>query len=201
MNRLTLLTLGILLTVVFSLTGLVLVPQMQLQQLKQYEDDDKNLWPIKWEGSLGEGREAYVDLGCMYCHSQQIRPQKYGSDIDRGWGSRRTVPRDYLFDKPHQLGTMRTGPDLFNIGERQPSRQWQMLHLYNPQLTSKGSIMPPFPFLFRELKQDEPRPSNAVKVPAAEGKPAHWVVPKDKAEDLVDYLLALKHNYELPEAH
>jgi hypothetical protein len=61
---------------------------------------------------------------------------------------RRSVPLDYIFDRPHQLGTMRTGPDLINIGNRQTSPEWHHTHLYNPRLTSPGSIMPDFSYLY-----------------------------------------------------
>lgn len=55
--------------------------------------------------------------GCVYCHSQQPRDAKLAPDASRGWG-RASTPGDYAYDYPHLLGTMRTGPDLFNIGVR-----------------------------------------------------------------------------------
>ena len=57
-----------------------------------------------------------------------------------------------------QMGTMRTGPDLSNIGVRNPSETWHYLHLYNPQITSEGSNMPPFRFLFETKKKDPRKP-------------------------------------------
>jgi cytochrome c oxidase cbb3-type subunit 2 len=74
------------------------------------------------------GREVYIANGCVYCHSQQPRAKAFAPDFSRGWG-RATVAGDYAYDQPHLLGTMRTGPDLMNIGVRQPSEQWHLGHL------------------------------------------------------------------------
>jgi cytochrome c oxidase cbb3-type subunit 2 len=147
-NRIVFLYVGVLVTVLLSFGGLVTVPQLQLGGLKPVTGEDGRSYPIAPSGQVAEGRSVYIALGCLYCHSQQVRPPGFGDDIDRGWGSRRTVARDHIFDAPPLLGTMRTGPDLANIGVRQPSENWHALHLYNPQLTSAGSIMPPFRFLF-----------------------------------------------------
>ena len=93
------------------------------------------------------GRTKYIEYGCIYCHSQQVRDPSVGADKSFGWG-RPSLASDYIYDKPHLLGTMRTGPDLSNIGSRQPSKTWHYLHFYNPRLMVKWSIMPGFPFLF-----------------------------------------------------
>ncbi len=65
------------------------------------------------------GREVYIANGCLYCHSQQVRDNIWSTDEARGWG-RPSVSGDYYYDNPHLLGTMRTGPDLINVGVRQP---------------------------------------------------------------------------------
>jgi cytochrome c oxidase cbb3-type subunit 2 len=152
---------------------------------------------------------VYIDLGCLYCHSQQVRPEGFGADIDRGWGDRRSVARDYMFDAPPLLGTMRTGPDLASIAVRQPSREWHYLHLYEPTLTSPGSNMAPFPFLFERFDPEELRvgegrdepPDDAVRVPGPDGtdEGGYWIVPTDRARALVDYLLSLDQSYDVPE--
>jgi cytochrome c oxidase cbb3-type subunit 2 len=51
---------------------------------------------------------------------QQVRADYAGSDIERGWGTRRSAPRDYIFDRPVLIGRMRIGPDLANVGKRAP---------------------------------------------------------------------------------
>src|SRR5690606_812379 len=96
------------------------------------------------------GREVYIANGCVYCHSQQPRARAFAPDFERGWG-RATVAGDYAYDRPHLLGTMRTGPDLMNIGARQPGEAWHLGHLYQPRAYVPGSIMPSYPYLF-ELK-------------------------------------------------
>jgi cytochrome c oxidase cbb3-type subunit 2 len=139
------------------------------------------------------GRAVYVSLGCVYCHSQQPRDRDFGPDESRGWG-RAPTPGDYAYDYPHLLGTMRTGPDLFNIGARQPSRDWNLTHLYQPRAVVPGSIMPAFPFLFEEKAAAAP---GDVIVRGGErwATPGTVVVARQDALDLVAYLLALDHTY------
>ncbi len=200
MNRVTLLAAGILATVMISLAGLVLIPNWQYRELAQHTDESGQEWPVRPAGNVALGREVYIDLGCMYCHSQQVRPEGFGADIDRGWGMRRTVARDYLHDAPPLMGTMRTGPDLSNIGARQPSQEWHYLHLYKPHITSPGSIMPEYPFLFETLKNPDRPPNAAVQLPDEWAEEPTWIVPKDRAVQLVEYLLSLDRGYPLPEA-
>lgn len=101
---------------------------------------------------------------------------------------------DYVYDRPHLLGSMRTGPDLFNIGVRQPSRDWQLGHLYQPRAYVPESIMPSFPYLFDIKDKAEPDETEILLPPEyqPEGK---VVVATPEALDLVKYLLALKRNY------
>jgi cytochrome c oxidase cbb3-type subunit 2 len=105
---------------------------------------------------------VYQANGCLYCHSQQVRSEKFGNwwedgemktgaDIKRGWGVRRTVSRDYIYDRPTMLGTMRTGPDLANVGSRYAA-PWQHNHMFNPRAVNSWSIMPSFAFLYTREK-------------------------------------------------
>lgn len=199
MNRSWTLLIGVFATVIASLAGLVLLPNWQLRDTKQIENDDGELRPRQLEGTELAGRRVYIDLGCIYCHSQQVRPPSFGADIERGWGNRRTVARDYMFDSPHLLGTMRTGPDLANIGARQTSKEWHYRHLYNPQITSPGSIMPQFPFLFDKVSAFAP--PDAIRLPDSGSKIPTFIVPKERAKFLFDYLLTLDKSYDVPEAH
>jgi len=206
MNYGPLLFLGILFTLASSWVGLVLMPNRQLGGLTP--DTSTNaagvvvVYPQARPGEAQQGAEIYRSLGCVYCHSQQVRPEGFGSDIERGWGKRRTVSRDYIYDKPVMLGTSRTGPDLTNIGERQPSVEWHLSHLYNPQITSKGSVMPPYPFLFEVRPVGERGPSaEALKLAGEHAAPAGYeVVPTAAAKQLVAYLRSLKTSSALPEA-
>jgi cytochrome c oxidase cbb3-type subunit 2 len=143
------------------------------------------------------GREVYVANGCVYCHSQQPRDRNLGPDAQRGWG-RASVPGDYFYDKPHLLGSMRTGPDLFNIGARQPSKDWHLGHLYQPRAYVPDSIMPSYPYLFtvkdeKDAQQEGEQPLTLP--PGYRPMLGQVVVPTPQALDLVKYLQSLDHTY------
>ena len=122
MKGLTPLFLGLLGTFFFSWVGLTMVPNAQIGHLDPQTDEEGNdPYPAPDSGMADRGRKVYVANGCVYCHSQQVRPDYAASDIERKWGERRSAPRDYLFERPVLLGKMRMGPDLANIGKRAPS--------------------------------------------------------------------------------
>jgi cytochrome c oxidase cbb3-type subunit II len=202
MNYGPLIFFGAFLTIAASWCGLVLLPQLQFGRQEPLKiEETGELYPQARSGLAQQGVEVYKANGCIYCHSQQVRPEGFGADLTRSWGQRRTVSRDYLYDKPVMLGTMRTGPDLTNIGLRQSSVSWHMLHLYDPRLPSKGSIMPPFRFLFEQRKIRERPSPEALKLPEEMAPPAGYeIVPKPEAVALVQYLLSLKASTPLPEA-
>lgn len=148
------------------------------------------------------GKELYIANGCMGCHSQQVRDVY----MDKMWGSRPSIAADYALNKrmsiwqntANLMGTERTGPDLTDIGNRNGSQAWNLLHLYNPRAVVKQSIMPAFPWLF-EMK-DNPGPKDVVvNVPAAflNGKPGKVVATPD-ALALVAYLQSLKQ-FKIPD--
>ncbi len=140
------------------------------------------------------GRQSYIANGCVYCHSQQPRDIAQAPDSLRGWG-RASVAADYAYDTPHLLGTMRTGPDLLNIGARQPSRDWHLGHLYAPRAYTPGSIMPSYPYLF-EVREGEAKADEVVvNLPPSLAKPGQVVVAKPEALALVEYLIALNRTY------
>lgn len=203
MNYGPLLFLGILFTLAGSWFGLVLMPNRQLGDLQPHVNTNTAaIYPQPIPGEAAQGREVYRSLGCNYCHTQQVRPDGFGADIQRGWGKRRSVARDYIYQKPVMLGSSRTGPDLTNIGERQPSYDWHFTHLYNPQTTSKGSIMPSYAYLFDVRKIGYGGAStNALKLTGDFSPgPGFEVVPKPEAVQLVEYLRSLKTSVDLPEA-
>jgi cytochrome c oxidase cbb3-type subunit 2 len=132
------------------------------------------------------GREIYVGEGCSYCHTQLVRPLAQ----DRVWG-RASVPGDYTYSTPQLLGTERTGPDLSNVGARQPSEVWHSIHLYDPRALVTGSIMPAYPWLF--VLKDKAAPDDVVvAVPAAFAPPGKVIVATVDEQDLVAYLASLK---------
>ncbi len=92
-----------------------------------------------------EGRDIYIREGCNNCHSQMIRPfrsesVRYGEYSKAG---------EFVYDHPFLWGSKRTGPDLHRIGGKY-SDGWHFNHMFDPRLTSTGSIMPPYPWLIED---------------------------------------------------
>jgi cbb3-type cytochrome oxidase cytochrome c subunit len=96
-----------------------------------------NTVPFTAEEQLG--RDLFVSNGCMYCHSQFTRP----GDVTP---SRPSEAGQFAYDQPHQLGTIRTGPDLANIGLKRGD-QWEVNHLLKPREFTPNSVMPNFSYL------------------------------------------------------
>jgi cytochrome c oxidase cbb3-type subunit II len=133
-----------------------------------------------------EGREVYVANGCSYCHTQQVRPL----DADKVFG-RPSAPGDFKYQTPELLGSERTGPDLTNIGARQPSSVWQYIHLYNPRSVVPESIMPSFNWMFDVVAQS-PAGVTPVPLPKSYAPARGVVVPRHQADALIAYLASLK---------
>ena len=99
-----------------------------------------------------EGRDLYIREGCNNCHSQLVRPfrsevKRYGEYSKSG---------EYVYDHPHLWGSKRTGPDLMRVGGKYP-HSWHFSHMWNPQATTTGSIMPAYKWMFdnKKLKHDD----------------------------------------------
>jgi cytochrome c oxidase cbb3-type subunit 2 len=138
------------------------------------------------------GREVYVAEGCAYCHTQQVRPLK--QDLVFG---RPSVAGDYTYATPELLGSERNGPDLSNIGARQPSEVWQYIHLYEPRAVVSESIMPSYRWLFQVKSHADPG-DTVVPVPAGYSPLNGVVVTRQQAQDLVAYLKSLKQAPLIP---
>ncbi len=125
MKNLNSLLAGIFLAVAFPFGTLVVSSQMQLGPLGRAPAEEGGpLFPSREPGLAIQGRAVYVSLGCVSCHTQQVRPAGQGSDIARGYGVRASVARDYVLQKPVLLGERRIGPDLANYRRpRQGPRQ------------------------------------------------------------------------------
>jgi cytochrome c oxidase cbb3-type subunit 2 len=191
-TRPLLIVLGAFAIMASAICLLVLVPAAMLRDLRA----PAGLQPYT-EQQLA-GRAIYIREGCLYCHSQQIRDPAYTNDVDRGWGNRATVPQDYVYDRPHLLGTMRTGPDLINVGQRLPSEEWHLIHLYDPRALNEWSIMPGFPYLFAEKRPaDVGSYDRVVTIPGPRAPKGVVVVAKPEAIALVDYLISLKRTYPI----
>ena len=193
MNAGPLIFLGVLLSTALSFWGLVIGPSFQLGR-QELVDAGTGRYPTGRTGAAQRGADVYRSLGCVECHTQQVRHRGYGSDIERGWGVRRTVAQDYLRDEPAFIGSVRIGPDLANIAARRPDARWHYEHLYNPQRVVPSSMMPPYKFLFEKRKVTGTPPEGAIV------EDGYEIVPTDDADALVAYLLSLQSQVSLLEA-
>jgi cytochrome c oxidase cbb3-type subunit 2 len=140
--------------------------------------------------AVARGRALYLAEGCGYCHSQFVRPLF----VDAAYG-RASEAADYAQAAPPLLGTERIGPDLSNVGIRQPSAMWNLLHLFNPRSVVPESVMPGFPWYF-EIVDRQGVPDGVgdyVLAPPGPFLPAGKVaLPRREALDLVAYLQSLR---------
>ena len=88
------------------------------------------------------GRDVYVREGCTNCHSQMIRPFQ-AETLRYGHYS---VAGEFVYDRPFQWGSKRTGPDLHRVGGRY-NDEWHRIHLNNPRDLVPESNMPAYPWL------------------------------------------------------
>ena len=196
MNPGPLLFLGSFFALAISWLGFVLAPQLQIGRQTEVEvRETGQLYPPMRAGLARQGEQVYRANGCYYCHSQQVRPKGFGSDVDRHWGGResevQSVDQDYLYDLLVMLGSQRIGPDLTNIGLRQTNEAVLLLHLYNPQITMPGSVMPPYRFLFEHHKLNLGEKPSDDALPLATQGANEEVVPGDDARALAAYLVSL----------
>ena len=202
MNRLSKIVGGVFILFGFSWWGLAVYPYLSFAALKENVDPNtKEVAPPGIPGAAQQGYHVYAANGCVSCHSQFVRDKSEGGDIDRKWGKRRTVARDYMKDGQVFLGVSRFGPDLTNVGTRQKDPQWFYRYLYDPRLFDAESSMPSYRWLFREQPIAGQPSQNALKLDGADvPRTGYEIVPTAEAESLVAYLLSLKRDYALPEA-
>jgi cytochrome c oxidase cbb3-type subunit 2 len=171
MKNLNTLLAGIFLAVAFPFGTLVVSSQIQLGPLGRAPAEEGGpLFPSREPGLAIQGRAVYVSLGCVSCHTQQVRPAGQGSDIARGYGVRASVARDYVQQKPVLLGERRIGPDLANFGAR--AKDLASVHA---AIQHDGQ----FAFLYTGAKQE---------------------VATERAIALAAYLQSLRQDYSSPEA-
>ena len=195
MARTGLVALGAFAVMASAIIILVIIPKTMLSEVRASPE----LPP--YTAVQLRGRGTYIANGCVYCHSQQVRDPTFTTDVDRGWGSRATVPEDYVYDRPHLLGTMRTGPDLINVGQRLPSIDWHLIHLYDPRSLNSWSTMPAFPFLFEERRPEDVMPNDrVVRIPGPRAPKGVVIIAKAEAIALSEYLLSLKRQYPVSDS-
>lgn len=163
-------------------------------------NNQENNAPLPNAETLSEdaylGKLSFIAHGCVACHTQQVR----NVDMDKVWGDRPGIAADYAGitrtdfwrNTATLMGTERTGPDLTNIGKRQPSQAWNLLHLYQPRIVVEESVMPAYPWLF-EVKAEADEGEVEVMVPAEFRKGITGkIVATEEALQLVAYLQSLK---------
>jgi cytochrome c oxidase cbb3-type subunit 2 len=142
-----------------------------------------------------KGKALFVSNGCVACHTQQVR----NVDMDKKWGSRPSIAADYADNHRTDfwrntatlMGTERTGPDLTDIGTRQPSEDWHLTHLFNPRIVAPASVMPAYSWLFTE-KKEATKNDVVVKIPDEYKEEGTVIVATLQALQLVAYLKELK---------
>jgi cytochrome c oxidase cbb3-type subunit I/II len=113
-----------------------------------------------------EGRDLYIREGCNNCHSQMIRPfrsevKRYGEYSKSG---------EYVYDHPFLWGSKRTGPDLHRIGAKY-NDNWHFNHMWDPQSTSSGSVMPGYKWMFANKAMDHEHIEKKLSVMVTLGVP------------------------------
>ena len=147
-------------------------------------------------GDALAGKKIYISEGCVGCHTQQVR----NVDMDKDFGSRPGIAADYAHmermsvwvNTATLMGTERTGPDLTDVGNRQPSKEWHLMHLFNPRSVVAQSIMPSYAWMF-EIKLNPAKNDVVVSMPASflNGRSGK-VVAKKEALQLFAYIQSLK---------
>lgn len=138
--------LGVLTALVISVAGLVeIVPLLYAAQTTEPAAGVKPYSALELAG-----RDIYVSEGCYNCHSQMIRPfvaetERYGPF---------SVAGESVYDRPHQWGSKRTGPDLARVGGRY-SDEWHRVHLLDPRSVVPESNMPAFKWLAEKTVDGE----------------------------------------------
>ena len=159
---------------------IAIMPAVELQGVK----------PLEGKPALTDveirGRNLYLKEGCATCHTQFVRDLP----VDKPYG-RGSIAADYAGEQPPLLGTQRTGPDLANVGIRQPSDVWNLIHLYNPRAVVPKSAMPAYPWYF-ELKDQAAADDIKVPVPSQYVPQGKTVIATAEAIALVRYLQTLK---------
>ncbi len=202
--------------------AMVVVPFIKMRnlapvQLTEAADGATGIFYPKRTGRVANGAEVYAENGCYLCHTQLVRPTYAGNDLyrpdwgglksdgDRGDTRRETNAYDFFGEKFAQIGVVRMGPDLSNLGRRVESiyavgknpADWLYAHLYNPRLSPDRwkSTCPSYRFLFEERKIKGSRSADALSFGSSEDTE---IVPDSDAKALVSYLLSMKKDQAVP---
>lgn len=152
----------ILTTIAVAIGGLIqIVPMLIVKSNIPTITSVKPYTPLELEG-----RDIYIREGCNNCHSQLVRPfrsevKRYGDYSKSG---------EYVYDHPFLWGSKRTGPDLMRVGGKY-NHNWHFNHMWSPQATSTGSIMPAYKWLFDNKTMDHSDVQKKMVVMAKLGVP------------------------------
>ena len=193
----------------FNWFAFVVLPWINYGHLPpiQNGDDDTDISPFDSSGAAHQGELVYAANSCVYCHTQQVRDPNSGADIIRGWGTgknadgkdvtRRTYPRDYIWQGETFLGNSRDGADLSNVGARFKEAQLYAW-LYHPETINTHCSMPAYRYLFVTRRVSGQPSADALVLPPEYAPPAGFeVVPTADAKSLAAYLLSLNKGYHL----
>ena len=137
---------AVLIIVVISLGGLAQIVSLMFRATMVEPADGVEVYsPTRLAG-----RDIYVREGCYNCHSQMIRPFR---DETERYGHY-SVAGEFVYDRPFQWGSKRTGPDLARVGGKY-SDDWHRLHLMDPRAVVPDSNMPAYPWLAEDLVDPE----------------------------------------------
>jgi cytochrome c oxidase cbb3-type subunit 2 len=197
----------------FTWFGLIVLPWLSLGHLAPIQDEGStDITPWDVPGAAHQGEKVYASNGCAYCHTQQVRPASSGADIIRGWGTatdngddkkeitRRTYPRDYIWQHQVFLGNSRSGADLTNVAHRFTTAAELYRYLYDPYILNAHSSMPAYKFLFIKQRIAGLPSQDALVLDPVDAPQSGWeIVPSPEAKSLVAYLLSLNKGYHLPD--
>ncbi|WP_455169212.1 cytochrome-c oxidase, cbb3-type subunit I [Aegicerativicinus sediminis] len=148
-------------TIAILIGGMVqIIPSLMVEEYVPVISTVKPYTPLELEG-----RDLYIRESCNACHSQLIRP--FRSEVER-YGEY-SKSGEYVYDHPFLWGSKRTGPDLHRVGGKY-SDNWHLNHMYDPQSTSAGSIMPSYRWLVRN-ELDKSKTEDKMKAMVSLGVP------------------------------
>jgi cytochrome c oxidase cbb3-type subunit 2 len=92
---------------------------------------------------VGKGKTIYISEGCWWCHT--LLPEQ-----TQDWQFFGAPPflGDFNGEMPTAFGSDRKAPDLLHVASRNSSREWMVMHFFNPRLVQPNSIMPRFDYLW-----------------------------------------------------
>ena len=152
----------ILTTVAVAIGGIVqIVPMLVVKSNIPTIASVKPYTPLELEG-----RDLYIREGCNNCHSQMVRPfrsevKRYGEYSKSG---------EYVYDHPFLWGSKRTGPDLHRVGQKY-NDNWHFNHMWDPQSTSSGSVMPGYKWMYANEAMDHQHIEKKMEVMVTLGVP------------------------------